>query len=66
VTSAGTREAVRKASDWQDRTKEVPVRKVVALELVSVDGVMESPEEWAFSYTNEEMEEVNAGGLAAF
>jgi hypothetical protein len=66
VTSAGTREAVRKASEWQDRTKEVPVRKVVALELVSVDGVMESPEEWAFSYTNEEMEEVNAGGLAAF
>ena len=42
------------------------MRKVVALELVSVDGVMESPEEWAFSYTNEEMEEVNAGGLAAF
>jgi dihydrofolate reductase len=66
VTSAGTREAVRKASEWQDRTKEVPVRKVVALELVSVDGVMESPEEWAFSYTNEEMEEVNAGGLAAY
>jgi hypothetical protein len=49
----------------QDHTKEVPVRKLVALELVSVDGVMESPEEWAFAYSNEEMEEANASGMAA-
>jgi dihydrofolate reductase len=49
----------------QDHTKEVPVRKLVALELVSVDGVMESPEEWAFVYSNEEMEEANASGMAA-
>jgi dihydrofolate reductase len=41
------------------------MRKVVALELVSVDGVMEKPEEWAFSYSNEEMEEANAAGMAA-
>ncbi len=41
------------------------MRKVVAVELVSVDGVMESPEEWAFSYSNDEMEEVNAAGMAA-
>jgi len=41
------------------------VRKVVAVELVSVDSVMGSPEEWAFSYSNEEMEEVNAAGMAA-
>jgi hypothetical protein len=33
------------------------VRKVIAVEMVSVDGVMESPEEWAFSYSNEEMEQ---------
>jgi len=38
---------------------------VVALELVSVDGVMESPEEWASSYSNDEMEEANAAGMAA-
>src|SRR5919112_1951345 len=49
----------------QGRTKEVPVRKVVAVELVSVDGVMGMPEEWAFSYSNEEMEEANAAGMAA-
>jgi dihydrofolate reductase len=45
--------------------KEVSVRKVVAVELVSVDGVMESPEKWAFSYSNDEMEEANASGMAA-
>jgi dihydrofolate reductase len=41
------------------------VRKVVAVELVSLDGVMEAPEEWAFSYTNDEMEAANAKGMAA-
>jgi dihydrofolate reductase len=40
------------------------VRKVVAVELVSVDGVMESPERWAFAYSNDEMEETNAAGMA--
>ena len=41
------------------------MRKVIAWELVSLDGVMESPEEWAFSYSNDEMEEENASGMAA-
>jgi dihydrofolate reductase len=41
------------------------MRKVVAVELLSLDGVMESPEEWAFSYSNDEMEEANASGMAA-
>ena len=41
------------------------MRKVVAVEFVSVDGVMEAPEDWAFSYTNDEMEEANASGMAA-
>ena len=41
------------------------MRKVAALELVSVDGVMESPEEWAHPYSNDEMEEANAAGMAA-
>ena len=39
--------------------------KLVAVELVSLDGVMEAPEEWAFSYSNDEMEEANASGMAA-
>jgi len=42
-----------------------PMRKVVATELVSLDGVMKSPEEWAFSYSNDEMEQANASGMAA-
>jgi dihydrofolate reductase len=41
------------------------MRKLVAVELVSLDGVMESPEEWAFPYSNDEMEEANAAGMAA-
>jgi dihydrofolate reductase len=41
------------------------VRKVVAVEMVSLDGVMEAPEEWAFPYSNEEMEAANAKGMVA-
>ena len=40
------------------------MRKVVAVELVSLDGIMESPEEWASSYSNDEMEEANASRMA--
>src|SRR5919107_2894245 len=46
-------------------SEEAPMRKVVASEIMSLDGVMESPEEWAFSYSNDEMEEANASGMAA-
>src|SRR5918999_4645618 len=41
------------------------MRKVIAVELLSLDGVMESPEEWSFSFSNDEMEEANASGMAA-
>src|SRR5215210_6575882 len=41
------------------------MRRVIAWEIVSLDGVMESPEEWAFSYSNDEMNEANASGMAA-
>ncbi len=45
--------------------KGVSVRKVVAVELVSVDGVMELPEEWASSHSNDERERANGSGMAA-
>jgi dihydrofolate reductase len=48
----------------QGRTKEFSMRKIVASELLSLDGVMESPEEWAFSYSNDEIAEANASGMA--
>jgi dihydrofolate reductase len=60
---AGT--AGTEVGEMQVRTEEVLVRKVIALELVSVDGVMERPEEWAFSYADDEMNEANAAGMAA-
>ena len=41
------------------------MRKVIAVELVSLDGVMEKPEEWAFPYSNDEMNEANAAGMSA-
>ncbi len=40
------------------------MRKVVATEMVSVDGVMESPERWAFRFHDEEMAEVQGAGMA--
>lgn len=39
------------------------MRKVVAFELVSVDGVMEKPEEWAFAYADDEIAGANAAGM---
>lgn len=41
------------------------MRKLVAWELLSLDGVMETPEEWAFSYADDEIAEANAAGMAA-
>ena len=41
------------------------MRKLVAMELVSLDGVMGSPDGWAFPYTDAEMEAANAAGMAA-
>ena len=41
------------------------MRKVVATEMVSLDGVMEKPEQWAPPYSNDEMEEANASGMSA-
>ena len=41
------------------------MRRVCAWELVSVDGVMEKPEEWAFPYSEVEMGEASASGMAA-
>ena len=40
------------------------MRKVVAWELVALDGVMESPEKWSFQFHNDEMAEANEAGMA--
>ena len=41
------------------------MRRVGAWELLSLDGVMERPEEWAFSYSDDEMAKASAAGMAA-
>jgi hypothetical protein len=40
------------------------MRRIVEVELMSVDGVMESPVRWASSYSNDEMEKENASGIS--
>jgi hypothetical protein len=58
--------ADRETGEVQDLTKEATMRKVVAVEFVSVDGVMEAPEEWASSHADNEMEEANTLGWANY
>jgi dihydrofolate reductase/GNAT superfamily N-acetyltransferase len=53
------------AGEMQGRTEEVSMRKVVASEFVSLDGVMESPEKWHFPYFNEEMGEAIGSAMTS-
>ncbi len=41
------------------------MRKVIVVENLSLDGVMEAPEQWAFAYQNEEIAAVNKAGMVA-
>jgi dihydrofolate reductase len=51
--------------EMQDRTKEFAMRKVVVSEFVSLDGVMEAPDQWHFPYWNDEMGKYKSDELAA-
>src|SRR5918912_523909 len=53
-----------RADDRERRTKEVSMRKVIASEFVSLDGVMESPEQWHFPYYNDEIGEAIGAAMA--
>src|SRR5918996_163825 len=46
-------------------SEEVPMRKVVASEIVSLDGVVESPEKWHFPYFNDQMGDAFGAAMAA-
>jgi hypothetical protein len=46
-------------------SQEVLMRKVVASELVSLDGVVESPQKWHFPYFNDQMGEAIGAAMAA-
>src|SRR5215208_5958502 len=45
-------------------SEEVPMRKVIASEIVSLDGVVESPEKWHFPYFSDEMGEAIGAAMA--
>jgi dihydrofolate reductase len=46
-------------------SEEAYMRKVVASEIVSLDGVVESPEKWHLQYFNDQMEEAIRVAMAA-
>jgi dihydrofolate reductase len=46
-------------------SEEVLMRKVVASEFVSLDGVVESPEKWHFPYFNDQMGEAIGAAMVA-
>ena len=39
------------------------MRKVIVVENLSLDGVMEAPEQWAFAYQSEDLAAVNQAGM---
>jgi dihydrofolate reductase len=49
---------------WNMDSQEVLMRKVVASEFVSLDGVVESPDKWHFPYFNDEMGDVIGAAMA--
>src|SRR5918992_172246 len=46
-------------------SEEVFMRKVVASEFISLDGVVESPDKWHFPYFNDQMGDAIGGAMAA-
>jgi dihydrofolate reductase len=52
------------ASEVQDRTKDVSVRKVIASEFVALDGVIENPG-WTLRFTGEEQQKFKIDELSA-
>ena len=52
------------ASEVQDRTKEVSVRKVIVSEFVALDGVIENPS-WTFRFTGKEQQKFKFDELSA-
>ena len=53
-----------KASELQDRTREVSARKVIVSEFVTLDGVMEDPS-WTAPFTGQEQEQYKFDELSA-
>jgi dihydrofolate reductase len=45
-------------------SEEAPMRKVIASEIVSLDGVVEAPQNWHFPYFNDQMGEAIGAAMA--
>jgi hypothetical protein len=57
--------AVRQGHTSEKTERGEAMRKVVAAEFLSLDGVMESPDKWHFPYFNEEMGQAVGEGFAS-
>ena len=55
VYAAGAQITGTRVCEAQDRTEEVSMRRVIASEFVSLDGVVEALEKWLGAYFDEEM-----------
>jgi dihydrofolate reductase len=53
------------AEDRNEGQRRMGVRKVVAAEFLTLDGVMEAPDQWQFPYFNDEMGQAIGEGFAA-
>jgi dihydrofolate reductase len=51
--------------DTDNRSEGIAMRKIVASEFISLDGVVEAPHQWHFPYFNDEMGQAVWSGLAA-
>lgn len=55
----------REAGEMRNRAEEVSMRRVVAGLFVSLDGVVQAPENWQLPYFNDEMGEAIGAAMAA-
>jgi dihydrofolate reductase len=56
---------IQLAGDGHKEAEEITMRKITAGLFMSLDGVIESPQEWHFPYWSDEMGEVVGGQMAA-
>ena len=58
-------DTIEGSSMKENLTKETSMRKVIAAEFLSLDGVMESPDQWHFPYFDDEMGRAIEEGFTA-
>jgi len=55
MTPAGRASSPQRTGNHREEGEEVKMRKIVAAEHLTLDGVVQSPEKWSFQYFNDEL-----------